>query len=702
MNPSPPSETDSDLLRILATHGRDTLHVLQDGVITYASPSARNMTGFRADEEIGMTLAQIAERIHPDDLASLRETHERLFSARHRTGSYLYRYRHRDGHYFWREDSVYLEYHPDGRVSRAFVVGRDVSERVRSQQIITELYREREATLAAIPDVLIELDEELRYVSVHTPDESLLLADVASMIGQSFAELVPEPARSICLAALERARHERVVHDVIYPLAIQGRLRWWQTAVARKAAGRDGRGAGFLLLAREVTEQHEARERLESLLYVDALTGLATQTEFERRLARKIEALRDTGTGFGVLLIDLDDFNTLVWSQGHEVGQQVLREIALRLRNGLAPDVVLARLARDRYAIAFDQTLESGKAALGAACALVQQVQQILQQDIDLSHGAARVRAHYGLYLSDEHLPPASPAQALRNAEIALYEASTSQSGEWRLYDPGHDLRIRELTALEIELRRAADRQQLQVHWQPVVGRDREVVALEALLRWEHPERGQISPVDFIPLAERSDLIIQLGSWVIEQSAKTLARWAGDQRRRHWRINVNVSLRQLLDPGFADLVLEILRHTACPPDRLVLEITESTLQHDLRLVLNHMHVLAAQGVRFALDDFGTGYSCLSYLQRLPLAFLKIDRSFVQTLENTQDGGEAIARMVLDLGRTLGLSVTAEGVETQAQFDRLIELGCDSFQGWLFGRPGPDIPAGGSDRPAALA
>jgi EAL domain-containing protein (putative c-di-GMP-specific phosphodiesterase class I) len=277
--------------------------------------------------------------------------------------------------------------------------------------------------------------------------------------------------------------------------------------------------------------------------------------------------------------------------------------------------------------------------------------------------------------------------ELMKHADMAMYQAKEAGRNTLRFYDPHMQTNVMVRAQSEAELRQAIDGLQFVLHFQPQLDAGLRVTGAEVLLRWQHPVRGLVSPVEFIPLAEDTGLILPLGAWVLEATCQQLVRWAASPTYEHLVLSVNVSARQFNQPDFATSVLDVLQRTGAPANRLKLELTESLLVNDMAGVVAKMSHLKAQGISFSLDDFGTGYSSLSYLKQLPLDQLKIDQSFVRDVL-TDPNDASIARMVIALGRSMGLEVIAEGVETQAQHDFLLAEGCHAFQGYLFGRPMP--------------
>jgi len=277
-----------------------------------------------------------------------------------------------------------------------------------------------------------------------------------------------------------------------------------------------------------------------------------------------------------------------------------------------------------------------------------------------------------------------SADELVKQADFAMYQAKAAGKNAWRFYDSETQAALLRRNALETDLHDAYERRNLQIHYQPIVDQGRNVSGVEALLRWQHPARGWVSPTEFIPVAETSGLIVPIGFWVLESACNLLKKWEEVPRRQNWTIAVNVSARQMRQADFVSQVRQIVERTLCNPELLKLELTESLLQHDIEATIEKMHALRALGIRFSVDDFGTGYSSLAYLRKLPVNVLKIDRSFVLDIEE-DEGDRAICQTILALGKTLKLSIVAEGVETSSQFGFLEAQGCDHFQGYLFSK-----------------
>ena len=435
-------------------------------------------------------------------------------------------------------------------------------------------------------------------------------------------------------------------------------------------------GADCVLAVRDLTDRKKAEQRIQYLAHHDSLTGLPNRRLFQDRLAQAVSIAERTGHGLAVLSLDLDGFRAVNETLGHAGGDAVLVEVGNRLAACLRDSDTVARLDGDAFAI----VQSFGDQPRGAA-GLAERILRLVAEPIEAAglHATVGVSIGVALFPSDAH----APDMLLRNAELALARAKQDGRGVFRFFEPDMDARLRQRSRLEHDLRGAMLRNELRLHYQPLL--DSTTLAIEgfeALLRWEHLERGFISPAEFVPVAEECGLIGALGQWVLETACAEAASWP-----RPWRIAVNLSPAQFHQRHLAATVRAILNQAGLAPSRLELEITEGILIDDAERALATLRELKALGVRIALDDFGTGYSSLSYLRRFPFDKLKIDASFVQALG---DGGEAdaIVRAIVALGRSLSLHITAEGVETSEQLRLLRAQNCDEVQGFLLGRPLP--------------
>ncbi|TPG60621.1 EAL domain-containing protein [Roseomonas nepalensis] len=440
-------------------------------------------------------------------------------------------------------------------------------------------------------------------------------------------------------------------------------------------------GEGWVATFEDVTERKRSGERLSHMARHDALTGLPNRVLFREHMERVLPRLR-RGEPLAVLCLDLDGFKGVNDTLGHPAGDELLRAVSRRLRDSTRETDLVARLGGDEFAI-----VQVGAEQPQSAAALADRLVEALREPFDLQGQWVEIGTSIGVVLADEGMGTAD--ELLRNGDIALYRAKAAGRGTWRLFEPEMDTEIQKRRQAEIDLRRAIAEEQFEVHYQPLIeARGGVLTGFEALLRWHHPERGMISPAEFIPLAEEIGLIRAIGAWVLRKACADAAGWPG-----HVRIAINLSPVQFVNGHLVQEVEQALASAGLAASRLELEITESVLLQDNDATLGVLHRLHDLGVRISMDDFGTGYSSLSYLRRFPFDKIKIDQSFVRNLGG-EKGSIEIIRAVVGLGKALGMNVLAEGVETAEQRGILEVEGCDELQGYLFSQPRPvrDVPA----------
>lgn len=455
----------------------------------------------------------------------------------------------------------------------------------------------------------------------------------------------------------------------------------WMTITA--VADAQGQPAHFVATYVDISERKRAAAERHRLAFYDALTRLPNRTLALERLQLAIGASARSGVHGAVLLIDLDDFRRINDSAGHAQGDVLLQQVAERLLACVGAEDTVARMGGDEFLLVLAEACTSAEKAAAHIEQLAARVLHALAQDYLLGGDRFRCGASIGAALFAKGAPSAQ--DVVKQAELAMYQAKQEGGGKLHFFDAALEQAVVRRVQLERELDEALAQGHLALHYQPQVAPGGQVVGAEALVRWRHPERGLVSPGEFIPLAEDTGQILPLGAWVLQTACSQLAAWAGQPYTANLTLAVNVSALQFGQSDFVAQVAQAIERSGARPQLLKLELTESMLVDDVDGVIAKMHALRALGLRLSLDDFGTGYSSLAYLRRMPIDQLKIDQSFVRDL--LQDANAmAIARSVAALGHSLGLDVVAEGVETAAQRDALADLGCASYQGYFFGRP----------------
>lgn len=434
---------------------------------------------------------------------------------------------------------------------------------------------------------------------------------------------------------------------------------------------------------RDISEQKKARQEIENFAYYDALTALPNRRLLIDRYQHAILIAQRVGTYCGLLFIDLDKFKTLNDTKGHDVGDQLLIEVAKRIQNVVRAGDTVARLSGDEFVLILENLDSSATVAYQQVSEVAQKLLAELNKNYYLSLFEFATSASIGITLFNDH--QLTFEDHLRHADTAMYLSKESGGNTYRFYDQLTQESIEKNFALESALSVALVNHELYFNYQPIVNVDKQVVAAEVLLRWRHPTLGNVSPVEFIPIAEKTNHIIKIGHWVLAQACQQLKVWESDPILSQIKLSVNISAKQFLYINFVQELREILANTAINPDQLKLELTETAVIDNIDDVINKMKVLKQMGVRISLDDFGIGHSSLVYLKKLPVTQIKIDQSFVHDVL-TDSNDAAIIQMILAVGKTIHCDIVAEGVEQVEQYELLRSFGCDYFQGYYFSRP----------------
>ncbi len=553
-------------------------------------------------------------------------------------------------------------------------------ERTRAAQALNVQNRRFEAALSNMSQALALLDRDDRLlVANHRLGEMLGLEAAAMVPGTGFAALLRAagggwlPAGDIGLFAARVAGLRAAgCHDtIVLEPGVRDACGGLSVAMSYEPMD-DG---GWLLTCKNITARRRAEARIIHMAHHDALTGLPNRVLFHDHLEAALRRARD-GQAAAVLCLDLDFFKNVNDSLGHHIGDELLRAVTARLRSELREGDLVARLGGDEFAF-----IQSDAAQPVAAEALAQRIIGLLGAPYEVAGHELVIGASIGIALVGADGTDADTL--LRNADLALYQAKADGRGVARRFDRQMDAAVQERRALEMDLRRALEHDELRVHYQPLINvQTRAISGFEALLRWQHPGRGLVSPTEFVPLAEEIGLIVPIGEWVLRRACRDAVDWPDEVK-----VAVNLSPVQVGRAGLLEMVADALRDSGLRPGRLELEITEGAMLEDTVATLATLDALHRLGVRIAMDDFGTGYSSLSYLRRFPFDKVKIDRSFVEGLGQGGDC-DAIVGAVTQLCGRLGMTTTAEGVETEAQM-RLLTLGrCIEVQGFLFSQARP--------------
>lgn len=568
----------------------------------------------------------------------------------------------------------------DPTVNGFVVTGHDITDRLTAESELRSANSVLAATLESTADGILVVDEDGHIVSFNSrltemwriSPEVLDAQGGDAVRAQVMAQLC-DPGAFAAKEANIYAAPDTSSHDTLEFL--DGRL-FERNSLPQRI---DGDVVGRVWSFRDVTQDRLLRDELTHQAFHDALTGLANQSLFRDRVDHALARIERTGGSVAVLFIDLDDFKTVNDSLGHLVGDELLVAMSDRLLTCVRAEDTAARMGGDEFAVLIEDLDDEIQAT-----SVAERIVAVLREPVVLESRQLAVSASVGIAFGRSGFGPDGSA-LLRNADLAMYTAKSHGKSCFRVFESDMHAAAVERFDVQAHLRGAGDRGELVVHYQPIyqTGSQR-VSAVEALVRWQHPERGLLSPGAFIPFAEASGLIDEIGNYVLEESLRQVRRWETSLGGNTPAVNVNLSPHQLLDPALPDRVVAHLEQSGVAPERLILEITENAIMVDPEGAAANLHRLRRLGVRLAVDDFGTGYSSLGYLERFPIDFLKIDGSFVSNMLIRPES--SMVEAIVQLAHALGLVAIAEGVESEAQAAALLSCGCDLAQGYFMARP----------------
>lgn len=563
---------------------------------------------------------------------------------------------------------------------RFVVLARDITERRRAEaelRVAATAFEAREGMMITDPDGnIIRVNRAFTEITQYSVDEVIGKNPRILRSGRHDARFYEEMWTEI--------REQGTWRGEIWNRRKSGEVfpEWLTITAVRNTQGEI---THYVSTLTDITELKQNEERIHHLAFFDPLTHLPNRRLLRDRLEHAVATSLRQQTHGAILFIDLDDFKTLNDNRGHHIGDLLLIAVAERLRHSVREQDTVARLGGDEFVVVLEGLGSVRDDAAAFAQRVAEKILGNLNQVYRLEEREYFNSPSIGICLfGDGHV---ALDDLLKQADQAMYHAKAAGRNTLRFFDPEMQTLTAQRFALQHEIREALQHNQFQLYYQPQIDAKGVVRGAEALVRWLHPERGMVSPMEFIPVAEDSGLIIPLGNWIVEAACKQLVEWAQSPTTAHLNLAINVSARQFQQANFVEQLLQIISRTGANPGRLKLELTESMLVDNPQDIITKMDALKAHGIKFSLDDFGTGYSSLAYLKRLPINELKIDKSFVNDIL-TDPNDAAIARMVIRLAQSMDLIVIAEGVETKAQRDWLEHEGCHKYQGYYFGKPVP--------------
>lgn len=662
--------------RRLFTESRHAVYLTRaDGVFLDANPAARSLFGIDTDD-----LASVQSRDLYVDPAERRE----FVEAVDRAGSvedYPVRLRSFDGREM--ECLLTATAHRDdnGNVVAYQGIVQDVTEQRRAERALRESEQKFRALIENASDTITILDAN-GEISYESPSLARVLGyDPEDLVGKNVFEFVHPMNQADAVSMFQR-----LLQTPDATVSIELRFRhgdgsWrWMDVIGRNLLS-NAAVQGVVVNARDVSDRKSAEQRLLHDAFHDKLTSLPNRALLMDRVAKLLQrARRDDAPAFSVLFLDLDRFKVVNDSLGHMVGDQLLTSLARRLQTCLRPGDTVARLGGDEFTMLLDDADED------AAAIVAGRVQAELEAPFRLGEHEIYTTVSIGIATSTAGYQ--SPEEMLRDADLAMYRAKDQGRARHEVFDTSMRAEAVERLHLETALRRALERSEFVMHYQPIVALSDEALrGFEALIRWQHPTRGILLPGEFLGLAEDTGLIVPIGWWVLDEVCEQLARWADEPDLTPVPVRVNISAQQLARSDLAERVAEALERHGCPPGSLHLELTEGTMMENAESTVRTLRALKALDVGLSIDDFGTGYSSLSYLHRFPTDSVKIDRSFV-TRMGARGEGTGMVRTIVDLAHDLGMEVVAEGIEDETQAALLRSMRCEAGQGFLFSKAVP--------------
>jgi diguanylate cyclase (GGDEF)-like protein/PAS domain S-box-containing protein len=629
--------------------------------------------------------AAMGKHVHPDDL-------EPLIVSIHASARGLTLWKHEfrtkldDGSERWLLGNATPQREADNSVLwHGCIV--DITEHKEAERAITESRNLLQTIIDIAPFRIFWKDKDLRYLGCNplfsldagkSCREEIIGKDDYQMGWAAQADAYRDDDRSVIESGIPRLAYEE-------PQTAPDGSTVWLSASKVPLRNQKNEVIGVLGVYDDITHRKQTEQRIESLAFFDQLTGVPNRTLLLDRLKQSVAGGSRSGSCGALLFIDLDHFKTLNDTLGHAMGDLLLQQVAQRLAYCVREGDTVARLSGDEFVVILEGLGADEIDAAASAKIVAEKILDALRQTYLLGAVTQRSTASIGITLFG--VDPITPDELMKQADLAMYRSKTAGRNNMHFFDSHMESEIKERATLEVDLLRAIEEKQFLLHYQAQNMSDGRVMGAEVLVRWLHPQRGLVSPAEFIPLAEETGLIMPLDQWVLKTACTQLAIWAAQPALAHLTVAVNVSARQFRQANFVDQVLGALDNTGANPERLKIELTESMLVENVKDIVAKMVALKATGVGFSLDDFGTGYSSLACLARLPINQIKIDSSFVGNIPG-KESDETIARTIITMSRELGIDVIAEGVETELQREFLESHGCHAFQGYLFSRPLP--------------
>ncbi len=670
------------LTTVLKSIGDAVITSDASGTVTFMNPIAEELTGWNYSDAFGKETTEVFNIAHEKNRTIIESPITQVLESGVSVGlpeeTILIT---KNGAEIPIDDSIAAIKDDNGNITGAVCVFQDITERKQILEALGRRQQEFKALVENAPDIISRFDTKLRYVYVNPAIEKITGISAEIFIGKTNAELnLPEEFCWICDRKLQQVFETKQETEFECSLAIASQIRYYHTRLVPELAS-DGSVYFVLSISRNITALKLAEAQLIYDAFHDVLTGLPNRALFMERLERALMlAKRRPDYTFAVLFLDLDRFKVINDSLGHMIGDQLLTALARRLENCLRTGDTVARLGGDEFTILLDDLNN-----ISDVISVVERIHEALTSAFQLSGYEVFTTVSIGIALSTGSY--SLPEELLRDADIAMYRAKALGKARHEIFDSTMYSQVTKLLELEMDLRRAVERQEFQVYYQPIVLLETyKIIGFEALVRWQHPQLGLVPPDNFIPLAEETGLIIPIGYWVLSEACRQMRAWQIQfPSDPPLTISVNLSTKQFLQPELIEQINQIIQETGLEGSNLKLEITESVLMENIQSATFMILQLQKMNIQLHLDDFGIGYSSLSYLHRFPSNALKIDRSFVTKIGINGENLE-IVQAIITLAQSLNIDVIAEGIETAEQLAQLRAMKCKYAQGYFFSQP----------------
>ncbi len=629
---------------------------------------------------LGYTLADLEpvdmdtwqDLTHPDDLKICLKMFEDYDKGLIDYYEYPIRMKHKDGHWVWiRTSGSITSRTADGRAEFTLGTHLDINAQMLAEAHLKEQYDYMQVLFNNMIDGILGFNSDNKIQSFNPSAETIFGYSHDEIINKDIGMLIPELQGQQQLVGQHQYIEGKRKNGEVFPMEI-GIVgsKYKQEPI-------------FIGILRDVTERKNAEEAINKLAYFDGLSGLPNRRLMFDRLQHALLKIARNKSHLALLFVDFDNFKQINDSAGHDVGDVLLQQIALRLRGAVRESDTVARLGGDEFIVILEDLDPNSDIANKQAASAAKKIKSLLNKPYQLQAISYIGSCSIGIALCGD--PSFSSAEFLKQADLAMYEAKLSGRNAISFFTQEMQERVNSRIKVEQDLRNALNNCEFELFYQAQVDIKGKCLGAEGLLRWRHPDLGLVSPLEFIPIAEESGLMVSIGRWVLEEACQCLARWSVNPALRDFVLAINVSVVELNQTDWVEIVLDTVRKTGADPTKLKLEVTESVMAYDIEQVVSKLSKLRLFGINISLDDFGTGYSSLTYLKSLPLNQLKIDKSFVRDILDDPDD-KAIAETIISLARMMRLDVIAEGVETKEQLEMLKKMGCGVFQGYLFSKP----------------